>query len=195
MTKTIQKTTKDIQAIKDIKRRIQRAFDDYTAYTNDAINTVIKFTNKPYFNNKTTQEKRDVIKEAMDEYAIGRSTSISELKDELKIIHSKYDCIHLQMLDQDYYYQLISPASSENPNYINITEPDLRQNILAKLQDTLIDDEDSELMLNYLVIDCVFLPFDDIIYPILCDAYAKDDITVVRALDPKALHKATHLML
>lgn len=195
MTKTIQKTAKDIQAIKDIKRRIQRAFDDYEAYENDAINTVIKFTNKPYFKTKTSQEKRDVIKDAMDEYAIGRGTSISELKDELKIIHSKYNTMRLQQLDQDYYYQLISPASSENPNYINITEPDLRQNILAKLQDTLIDDEDSKLMLNYLVIDCVFLPFDDVIYPILRDAYAKDDITVVRALDPKALHKATHLML
>ena len=195
MTKTIQKTAKDIQAIKDIKRRIQRAFDDYEAYENDAINTVIKFTNKPYFKTKTSQEKRDVIKDAMDEYAIGRGTSISELKDELKIIHSKYNTMRLQQLDQDYYYQLISPASSENPNYINITEPDLRQNILAKLQDTLIDDEDSKLMLNYLVIDCVFLPFDDVIYPILRDAYAKDNITVVRALDPKALHKATHLVL
>lgn len=195
MTKTIQKTAKDIQAIKDIKRRIQRAFDDYEAYENDAINTVIKFTNKPYFKTKTTQEKRDVIKEAMEEYAVGRDTAISELKDELKIIHSKYDTMRLRQLDQDYYYQLISPASSENPNYINITEPDLRQNILAKLQDTLIDDEDSKLMLNYLVIDCAFLPFDDVIYPILCDAYAKDDITVVRALDPKKLHTATHLVL
>lgn len=195
MTKTIQKTTKDIQAIQDIKRRIQRAFDDYEAYENDAINTVIKFTNKPYFNDKTTQEKRDLIKEAMDEYAIGHDTAIKELKDELKIIHSKYNCMHLQMLDKDYYYQLITPASSANPNYINITEPDLRQNILDKLQDTLIDDEDSKLMLNYLVIDCVFLPFDDVVYPILCDAYAKDDITVVRALDPRKLHKATHLVL
>lgn len=195
MTKTILKTTTDIQAINDIKRRIQRAFDDYDAYENDAINTVIKVTNKPYFNNKTTQEKRDLIKEAMDEYAIGRDTSIKELKDELKIIHSKYDTMHLQQLDQDYYYQLISPASSANPNYINITGPDLRQNILAKLQDTLIDDEDSKLMLNYLVIDCVFLPFDDVIYSILCDAYAKDDVTVVRALDPKKLHMATHLVL
>lgn len=195
MTKTIQKTAKDIQAIKDIKRRIKRAFDDYEAYENDAINTIIKFTNKPYFKTKTTQEKRDVIKEAMDEYAIGRDSTIKELKDELKIIHSKYDTMRLRQLDQDYYYQLISPTSSENPNYINITEPDLRQNILAKLQDTLIDDEDSELMLNYLVIDCVFLPFDDVIYPILRDAYAKDDITVVRALDSNRLHKATHLVL
>lgn len=195
MTKTIQKTTKDIQAIKDIKRRIQRAFDDYDAYENDAINTVIKVTNKPYFNNKTTQEKRDLIKEAMDEYAIGRDSAIKELKDELEIIHSKYHTMHLRQLDQDYYYQLISPASSANPNYINITGPDLRQNILAKLQDTLIDDEDSKLMLNYLVIDCVFLPFDDVIYSILCDAYAKDDVTVVRALDPKKLHMATHLVL
>lgn len=195
MTKTILKTTTDIQAINDIKRRIQRAFDDYDAYENDAINTVIKFTNKPYFNNKTTQEKRDLIKEAMDEYAIGRDTAIKELKDELKIINSKYNTMHLCQLDQDYYYQLISPASSANPNYINITGPDLRQNILAKLQDTLIDDEDSKLMLNYLVIDCVFLPFDDVIYSILCDAYAKDDVTVVRALDPKKLHMATHLVL
>lgn len=195
MTKTIQKTTKDIQAIKDIKRRIKRAFDDYEAYENDAINTVIKFTNKPYFNNKTTQEKRDVIKEAMDEYAIGRDSAIKELKDELKIIDSKYRTMHLRQLDQDYYYQLISPASSVNPNYINITELDLRQNILDKLQDTLIDDEDSKLMLNYLVIDCIFLPFDDVIYPILCDTYAKDDVTVVRALDPKKLHTATHLVL
>lgn len=103
--------------------------------------------------------------------------------------------MHLCQLDQDYYYQLISPASSANPNYINITEPDLRQNILDKLQDTLIDDEDSKLMLNYLVIDCVFLPFDDVIYPILCDAYAKDDVTVVRSLNPKKLHTATHLVL
>lgn len=195
MTKTIQKTAKDIQAIQDIKRRIQRAFDDYTAYTNDAINTTIKFTNKPYFNDKTTQEKRDLIKEAMDEYAIGRDTAIKELKDELKIIHSKYNTMHLRQLDQDYYYQLITPASSANPNYINITEPDLRQNILDKLQDTLIDDEDSKLMLNYLVIDCIFLPFDDVIYPILCDTYAKDDVTVVRSLNPKKLHKATHLVL
>ena len=195
MTKTILKTTTDIQAINDIKRRIQRAFDDYEAYENDAINTVIKVTNKPYFNNKTTQEKRDLIKEAMDEYAIGRDTAIKELKDELKIINSKYNTMHLCQLDQDYYYQLISPASSANPNYINITEPDLRQNILDKLQDILIDDEDSKLMLNYLVIDCVFLPFDDVIYPILCEAYAKDDVTVVRALDPKKLHTATHLVL
>lgn len=195
MNKTIQKTTKDIQAIKDIKRRIQRAFDDYEAYENDAINTVIKFTKKPYFKTKTTQEKRDVIKEAMEEYAVGRDTAISELKDELKIIHSKYDTMRLRQLDQDYYYQLISPASSENPNYINITEPDLRQNILDKLQDTLIDDGDSKLMLNYLVIDCVFLPFDDVIYPILCNAYAKDNITAVRALDSNRLHKATHLVL
>lgn len=195
MTKTILKTTTDIQAINDIKRRIQRAFDDYEAYENDAINTVIKVTNKPYFNNKTTQEKRDLIKEAMDEYAIGRDSAIKELKDELKIIDSKYNTMHLRQLDHDYYYQLISPASSANPNYINLIEPDLRQNILAKLQDTLIDDEDSKLMLNYLVIDCEFLPFDDVIYPILCDAYAKDDITVVRALDPKKLHTATHLVL
>lgn len=195
MTKTIQKTTKDIQAIKDIKRRIQRAFNDYEAYENDAINTVIKFTNKPYFKDKTSQEKRDLIKEAMDEYTIGRDTAIKELKDELRVIHSKYNCIRLQMLDKDYYYQLTSPASSANPNYINITEPDLRQNILDKLQDTLIDDENAELALNYLVINCPFLPFDDVIYPILCDAYAKDDVTVVRALDPKKLHKATHLVL
>lgn len=195
MTKTIQKTAEDIQAIQDIKRRIQRAFDDYEAYENDAINTVIKFTNKPYFNDKTTQEKRDLIKEAMDEYAIGRDTAIKELKDELKIIHSKYNTMHLRQLDQDYYYQLIPPASSANPNYINITEPDLRQNILDKLQDTLIDDEDSKLMLNYLVIDCIFLPFDDVIYPILCAAYTKDDVTVVRNLDPKKLHTATHLVL
>lgn len=195
MIKPIQKTTKDVKAIQDIKRRIQRAFDDYKAYTGDAINTIIKLTGKPYFNNKPYNEKCDLIKEAMDEYAIGRNTAIDELKDELQVIHNTYNCMRLRQLDQNYYYQVITPASSANPDYINIIEPDLRQNILNKMQDTLIDDEDSSLMLNYLVIDCPFLPFDDIIYPMLCDAYAKDDATVVRNLNPKKLHKATHLVL
>lgn len=188
----LQMTQKDHNDIVTIQNKIKSCFDDYDAYRSDALRTILKLVRKTHL---TDSDIKMYAADALDEFAIGRETAIKRLHDTIDEIHEDYDLNRLYQTDhKDYYYQLVTRASAK-PNYIGITEDDLIRETLDKLQDTLIDDENARLALNYYVITNSSLPFDSIVFPYIKEALAQDNVDIIRTLDKSTLHPMTHIVL
>lgn len=186
-------TQKDHQDIIAIQNKIKSCFDDYDAYRADALRTIMKLTRKPHL---TDSDIKYYAAGALDEFAIGRETAIKRLQHTIDEIHEDYDLNRLYQIDhKDYYYQAVQPAANGKSNYINLIEDDLVKTILNRLQDVLIDDENARLALNYYIIADGGLPFDSVVFPYLKEAYAEDNIQVIRTLDKSSLHPMTHIVL
>lgn len=186
-------TQKDHQDINAIQSKIKSCFDDYDAYRNDALRAILKLIRKTHL---TDLDIKMYAADSLDEFAIGRETAIKRLQDTIDEIRENYDLNRLDQIDhKDYYYQAVQPATNGKSNYINIVEDDLVKTIVNRLQDVLIDDENARLALNYYIIADGGLPFDSVVFPYLKEAYAEDNIQVIRTLDKSSLHKMTHIVL
>ena len=186
-------TQKDHQDIITIQNKIKSCFEDSDAYRADALRTIMKLVRKTHL---TNSDIKMYAADALDEFAIGRETAIKRLRDTIDKIHEDYDLNQLYQIDhKNYYYQAVQPAANGKSNYINIIEDDLVKTILNRLQDVLIDDENARLAVNYYIIADGGLPFNSVVFPYLQEAYAEDNIQIIRTLDKSSLHPMTHIVL
>ena len=183
---TMRPTQKDIKDLKEIKNKIDDCFKDYDAWKNDAMQSIIKLTNKPYFKSMRPDDKKDRLSDALDEFVTVRATTINRLRAILDEISENYDLKRLKSLDAHHYYQIIEPASSTMPNCITVTKDELVNNLVTKIEDELLD-EDPRLALNLLILTDNDLPFDNIVFPVLYQTYLDDDCNIVRVSDKSQL--------